>query len=149
MDQALVDRMWRYLHAGLAMDLEALDALYDPEFENLRVDRSGLSVRLVKEQFMHRFRALRAEGRVIGDSLADVSFLATTVRADHGSIVMRREEDGVPTLYDFTWRREGGRWTTLLRELTVEQDLRPLIAVIEAGAAGAGAADGGKVISAG
>ncbi|MFJ8042601.1 hypothetical protein ACIRBX_19140 [Kitasatospora sp. NPDC096147] len=143
MDQALVDRMWQYLHAGLAMDLEALEELYDPEFENLRVDRAGLSVRLVKEQFMRRFRALRAEGRPIGDSLADVSFVATTVYPDHGSIVMRREEeDGLPVLYDFTWRREDGRWTSLLRELTVEQDLRPLLAVIAAGTTAAAGAAG-------
>ncbi|GAA1169118.1 hypothetical protein F4556_003117 [Kitasatospora gansuensis] len=134
MDQTLVDRMWEYLNAGLAMDVEALDALYDPEFENVRFDGAGLVVTLVKEQFMARFRALGAQGQRVGETLDGVSFLATTEYGDQGTIVMRRVEGGLPALYTFVWRRENGRWTTLVREFTFERDLSGLLAMVRAAA---------------
>ncbi|KQV24228.1 MULTISPECIES: nuclear transport factor 2 family protein [unclassified Kitasatospora] len=132
MDQSLVDRMWEYLNAGLAMDVEALDALYDPEFENVRFDGAGQVVTLVKEQFMARFRAVRAQGQRVGETLDDVSFLTTSEYGGQGTIVMRRAEEGVPVLYTFVWRREQGRWTTLVREFTFEQDLSGLLAMVRA-----------------
>ncbi|WP_457030467.1 nuclear transport factor 2 family protein [Kitasatospora sp. P5_F3] len=132
MDQALVDRMWEYLNAGLAMDVEALDALYDPEFENVRFDGAGQVVTLVKEQFMARFRAVRAQGQVVGEALDDVTFLTTSEYGGQGTIVMRRVNEGGPVLYTFVWRREQGRWTTLVREFTFEQDLGGLLAMVRA-----------------
>ncbi|MEU7029121.1 nuclear transport factor 2 family protein [Streptomyces sp. NPDC046275] len=135
MDQALVERMWEYLNAGLAMDVEALDAIYDPHFENVRCDEDGRVVTLAKEQFMARFRALRDRGVKIGEALDDVRLLATSVYDGHGSVVMRRVRDGEPVLYTFVWRQEGGRWSTLLREFTYEKDLGALMALV--GPAGA------------
>lgn len=38
MNQALVDAMRTYLKAGPAMDVDALDRLCDPGFQNVRVD---------------------------------------------------------------------------------------------------------------
>lgn len=131
MDQSLVERMREYLNAGLAMDLEALDATYDPDFENIRVDDAGQVVTLTKAHFMARFRALRDQGLRIGESIDDVRFLATTVYDDHGSIIMHRHQDGVPGLYNFVWRRKDGRWATLLREFTVDKDLTDLVRTTE------------------
>ncbi|MFI9328286.1 nuclear transport factor 2 family protein [Kitasatospora sp. NPDC052868] len=138
MDQQLVERMREYLDAGLAMDVEALDALYDEEFENLRVDGAGRSVTLTKARFMARFRAMKEQGVTVGESIDDVTFVATTAYGGVGSIIMRREEGGVPALYNFVWRQEDGRWTTLLREFTVDRDLSGLLAMVRsAQAAGA------------
>ncbi len=45
---------------------------------------------------------------------------------------MRRVNEGGPVLYTFVWRREQGRWTTLVREFTFEQDLGGLLAMVRA-----------------
>uniref|UniRef100_A0AAU2JHG4 Nuclear transport factor 2 family protein n=1 Tax=Streptomyces sp. NBC_00049 TaxID=2903617 RepID=A0AAU2JHG4_9ACTN len=132
MDQMLVNRMREYFDAGLAMDVERLDALYDPQFENLRFDEAGRVVSLTKEQFMARFRALRAQGQRVGESTDDVDFLATSVYGDHASIFMRRVKDGVPVLYDFVWRLEGGRPATILREFTFDKDISRLAEMVRA-----------------
>ncbi|MBT2468124.1 nuclear transport factor 2 family protein [Streptomyces sp. ISL-66] len=132
MDQSLVERMREYLNAGLAMDVEALDALYDPDFENIRCDEAGQVVTLTKGEFMARFRALRDQGQRVGETVDDVRFLATTVYGDQGSIVMHRLEDGVPARYNFVWHREGSRWATLVREFTFERDITPLIQMVQA-----------------
>ncbi|WOX23739.1 nuclear transport factor 2 family protein [Streptomyces solicathayae] len=131
MDQSLVDRMWEYLNAGLAMDVEGLDALYDPGFENVRFDEEGRVVTLTKDQFMARFRALRDQGMKVGESLDDLSLLATSVYDGHGSIIVRRVKDDVPVLYNFVWRRQDGRWTTLVREFTFHKDITDLVRMIE------------------
>ncbi|WP_214327961.1 DUF4440 domain-containing protein [Nonomuraea sediminis] len=132
MNQALVDGMWTYLKAGLAMDVDTLDRLYDPEFENVRVDESGQTVSLTKAQFMARFRALREQGERVGESIDDVTFPATTDFGDHAAIVMRRVQDGTPALYTFIWRMEEGRPTTILRELTFDKDISYLVKMVQA-----------------
>ncbi|MGW8763518.1 hypothetical protein ACWGN5_13555 [Streptomyces sp. NPDC055815] len=132
MDQTLVDRMRAYMDAGLAMDVEALDALYDPAFENVRCDEEGRTVTLTKDMFMGRFRALKAQGASIGESVDDASFLATSTYDAYGSIVMRRVKDGLPVLYTFVWRRAPhGGWGTLLREFTYEKDISALVRLVE------------------
>ncbi|MFE1377395.1 hypothetical protein ACFW6S_00355 [Streptomyces sp. NPDC058740] len=90
MEQQLVARMREYLDAGTAMDVDRLDALYDPGFENVRVDLEGRTVTLTKRLFMDRFRALKAQGRGVGESVDDVSFPAAGRHGDQGSVVMRR-----------------------------------------------------------
>ncbi|WP_412544192.1 hypothetical protein R8Z50_17365 [Longispora sp. K20-0274] len=130
MDQALVDSMWQYLNAGLAMDVDALETLYDPTFENLRYDEAGRTVTLTRAQFMARFRALRASGQTVGDALDDVEFVATSHYGDNASIIMRRTKDGEPVLYNFVWRLEAGRPVAIVREFTQERDLAPLLALI-------------------
>jgi hypothetical protein len=130
MHQALVDAMHDYLDAGLAMDLDRLDALYDPAFENLRVDQAGRSIRLGKDQFMGRFRALKAQGEAIGDSVDDATFPASTRVGDHALVVMRRVKDGTPVMYAFVWRLVDGLPTTILRELTFDHDIRYLLAMV-------------------
>ncbi len=130
MYQQLVDRMREYLDAGLALDLERLDALYHPEFENLRTDEAGLSVVLTKDQFMARFRALREQGQRPGESVDDVTFPAASVYGHHASIIMRRAEDGVPSLYNFVWLVEDGRPLSIVREFSFEKDLTPLLRMI-------------------
>ncbi|KDN86984.1 hypothetical protein KCH_10690 [Kitasatospora cheerisanensis KCTC 2395] len=132
MDEALVGRMREYLAAGLEMDVETLDALYDPEFENVRVDEAGQVVVLTKADFMTRFRGLRERGARVGDSTDDVRFVATSRHGDQGTVVMYREEGGIQARYSYVWRWEGGRWTTLLREFTFEKDLSGLLRMIAA-----------------
>ncbi|MFD4134082.1 hypothetical protein [Streptomyces goshikiensis] len=127
MNQALVDSMWTYLKAGLAMDVDALDRLYDPEFQNVRVDQAGQAITLTKDQFMARFRALSEQGQKIGESVDDVTFPATTDIGDQAAIMMRRVKDGKPVLYTFIWRMENGRPTTILRELTFDRDISYLL----------------------
>lgn len=136
MDQALVDSMRTYLEAGLAMDVERLDRLYDPEFENIRVDEAGQVITLTKAQFMARFRALSEQGQKVGESIDDITFPATSVFGDSGAIVMRRVEEGVPALYTFIWRFEDGRPTTILREFTYDKDITALLRMIESSSAG-------------
>ncbi|MEW1913929.1 nuclear transport factor 2 family protein [Kitasatospora sp. NPDC085895] len=136
MDQSLITRMREYLDAGLAMDVETLDELYDPSFENIRTDEAGQVVTITKEQFMLHFRAMRDQGKQVGESVDDVRFLATVVRGDQGTVIMHREQQGVPVRYCFVWQRAGGRWTTLLHELSFERDITLLIAAVEAARAG-------------
>ncbi|NUR30835.1 MAG: hypothetical protein HOV83_34140 [Catenulispora sp.] len=131
MNEALVDAMGSYLKAGLEMDVDALDAFYDPEFENVRVDQAGRTITLTKDAFMSRFRALREQGQRIGESIDDASFPATTDLGDQAAIVMRRVKDGVPVFYTFVWRVEDGRPTTILRELTFDQDISYLLKMVQ------------------
>ncbi|MFJ4678086.1 nuclear transport factor 2 family protein [Kitasatospora sp. NPDC088783] len=138
LDGTLVARMREYLAAGAATDLEALEALYDEEFENLRIDEAGRVARLTKAHFMGRFRALAARGEAVGGSTEDVRFLATTRHGDQGTVVVYRCEDGVPARYTFVWRRADGRWATLLREFTFERDVTPLLRMMAARAGESG-----------
>ncbi|MFJ5229054.1 nuclear transport factor 2 family protein [Kitasatospora sp. NPDC088391] len=130
MDETLVARMREYLDAGLAMDLDTLEAMYDPEFENVRTDTRGQVAVLTKAHFMARFRALQAQGTPIGEDTDDVRFLHTSLDGDRGTLVMHREQDGEAGRYLFVWRREHGRWTTLLREYTFERDVTPLLRML-------------------
>ncbi|MFI9786308.1 nuclear transport factor 2 family protein [Kitasatospora sp. NPDC051984] len=136
MDETLVERMRAYLAAGLAMDVDALDALYDSEFENVRVDEAGRSVVLTKADFMARFRSLREQGMRVGDSIDDVRFVATSRHGDQGTVIMYRTEGGGDLArYSYVWRRENGQWTTLLREFTFERDLSGLLRMMADAAA--------------
>ncbi|GLW70787.1 hypothetical protein Kpho02_30860 [Kitasatospora phosalacinea] len=135
MDETLVARMREYLAAGAAMDVEALDALYDEEFENLRIDEAGQVVRLTKAHFMARFRALAAQGQAVGGGTDDIRFLATTRHGDQGTVVVYRCEQGVPARYAFVWRRVDGRWATVLQELTFERDVTYLLQLMAAASA--------------
>ncbi len=144
LDGTLVARMREYLAAGAAMDLAALEALYDEEFENVRADEAGRVAVLTKAHFMARFRALAARGEGVADGgTDDVRFLSAGRHGDQGTVVVYRCEDGVPVRYAFVWRREGGRWTTLLREFTFERDVSPLLALLAAAAGGGNARPGG------
>ncbi|GAA2152376.1 MULTISPECIES: hypothetical protein [Glycomyces] len=132
MHQALVDAMHDYFDAGMTMDLDRLDAIYDDEFENLRVDRAGRSITLSKDQFMARFRALKAQGETVGESVDDATFPASNVFGDHALIVMRRVENDEPSQYAFVWRLADGRPATILRELTFDHDISYLLAMVAA-----------------
>jgi ketosteroid isomerase-like protein len=132
MNQQLVDGMWSYLRAGLDMDLAALDRIYDPEFENVRVDQAGQTVTLTKEHFMARFRALREQGERIGESIDDVTFPATSDLGDQAVVVMRRVKDDEPVLYTFVWRMRDGHPTTMLREFTFDRDISYLLKLMSA-----------------
>ncbi|NUR72821.1 MAG: hypothetical protein HOU81_18565 [Hamadaea sp.] len=136
MYQPLIDAMRDYLDAGVTMDLDRLDARYDDEFENLRVDQAGQVVRLTKEQFMSRFVAMKAQGQAM-EPADDATFPATTLFGDFGTVIMRREKNGKPTLYAFTWRMADGKPTTILREFTFDDDLTYLIQIMAAASAAA------------
>jgi hypothetical protein len=126
MDQSLVDSMRTYLSAGAAMDLDAMDEIYDDEFENVRVDLAGRTVMLTKGMFMQRFRVMREQGETL-EAADDATFLATTVYGDFGQIVMRRVKGGEPVLYTFVWRMRDGKAVTMLREFTFDRDLSYLL----------------------
>jgi hypothetical protein len=127
MHEQLIARMRDYLDAGLAMDIDAFERLYDDEFENVRVDDAGRTVTLTKQQFIDRFRALEASGQRLGESVDDVSFPASTKFGEYGAIVMRRVEGGVTANYLYVWKLRAGTPSTLLRELTFDRDLGYLI----------------------
>jgi len=126
MEQSLIEGMQVYLAAGVAMDLDAMDALYDDEFVNVRVDLDGRTVTLTKGMFMQRFRAMREQGQALGPA-DDATFLATTIYGDFGQIVMRRVNEGEPVLYTFVWRMRDGQAVTMLREFTFDKDLSYLL----------------------
>ncbi len=130
MDQRLICAMQEYFSAGGRMDVEELDRLYASDFENLRMDRDGRTIIFTKEQFMQRFRQMKAQAAVYEPS-DDIAFLATTVYDDHASVAMRRVKEGRPVLYNFVWRLHAGRPVEIVREFTVEEDLSGLIALVE------------------
>ncbi|MFQ6392446.1 nuclear transport factor 2 family protein [Nocardia sp. KC 131] len=132
MNQAVVDAMWDYLAAGLAMDVAKLDELYDPDFVNVRTDAAGRSVIISKAQFMARFRAMRVRGQSVSESIDDVSFPATAVFDDYAAIVMRRVQGGVPVLCTFIWQLRDGKPTTILREFSSGKDIGYLLKMFEA-----------------
>ena len=128
----LVERMNEYFRAGLALDVDRLDTLYDASFENVRTDEAGRTLTLTKAHFMAQFRMMRAQGRPPADSVDDARFLTSTAYGDVASVIVRREEDGVSAVYNFVWRMREGRPTTLLREFSVERDISVLIHAVEA-----------------
>lgn len=118
MDQSLVDRTLDYLSAGPARDVAALDAVCAPGFESVRCDGAGRVVTVSRAEFMARVRAPRAQERV-----GDISVLVTSeYDGGQGVVIVRRVQGGVPVLCTFIWRREEGKWTTLLREFTLVLD---------------------------
>src|SRR5262245_64117680 len=126
----LIDAMHAYFRAGATLDLATLDRLYAPDFVNLRMDRGGRTIALTKAQFMARFGQMKVEGSTYEPS-DDVEFLATDAFDGYASLLMRRVKEGAPVLYNFLWRTEQGRPTAIVRELTVEEDLAGLIALVE------------------
>jgi hypothetical protein len=125
----LLIAMEEYLNAGLEMDLEKLETIYAPNFENIRVDTSGRTINITKEQFMQRFRNMNDQGKKL-DSIDDVEFLTTTIYDNHGSVIMRRIKDGSPVLYNFVWLMKDGLPFSLVREFTFVEDLSYLINMI-------------------
>jgi hypothetical protein len=130
MDTALIDAMHEYFKAGATLDIPTLDRLYAPDFLNLRMDRAGQTIVLTKPQFMARFGQMKAEGTTYEPS-DDIEFLATDSFDNYASLVMRRVKEGKPVLYNFLWRTERGQPTAIVRELTVEEDLTGLIALVQ------------------
>ncbi|CRK83219.1 hypothetical protein [Neobacillus massiliamazoniensis] len=125
----LLIAMEEYLNAGLEMDLEKLETIYAPNFENIRFDTSGRTINITKEQFMQRFRNMNDQGKKL-DSIDDVEFLTTTIYDNHGSVIMRRIKDGSPVLYNFVWIMKDGLPFSLVREFTFVEDLSYLINMI-------------------
>ena len=118
MDQSLVDRTLDYLSGGPAGDMAALDAVCDPGFESIRYDGAGRVLTVSRAEFMARVRVPRTQGRV-----GDISVLATSeYEGGRGAVIVRRVQGGVPVLCTLVWRRDGGEWTTLLREFTFVLD---------------------------
>jgi hypothetical protein len=129
LDPQLIDAMHAYFRAGATLDLVALEQLYAPDFVNLRIDRAGRTIALTKAQFMTRFGQMKVEGSTYEPS-DDIEFLATDRFDEYGSLLMRRVKEGAPVLYNFLWRTENGRPTAIVRELTIEEDLAGLIALV-------------------
>ncbi|MEC0243619.1 hypothetical protein P4H66_27755 [Paenibacillus dokdonensis] len=129
-NNALIEAMEGYFQAGVALDLVRLEAIYAPDFVNVRTDHSGRTVSITKEQFMQTFRRIKKGGGTSLGTTEDVQYVVTTVYDDHGSVVLRREKEGKPVLYNFVWRIKDGRPTEIVREFTAEEDLSALIAVM-------------------
>ena len=53
--------------------------------------------------------------------------MTASVYGHHASIIMRRAEDGVPSLYNFVWLVEDGQPLSTVREFSFEKDLTPLL----------------------
>ncbi|MFJ3706802.1 hypothetical protein OG709_12395 [Streptomyces sp. NBC_01267] len=88
---------------------------------------------------MDRFRALRDRGRLVGEPTDDVTFVATSIYGGHASLIMRRVKEGAPVLYNFVWKLEAGRPTTMLREFTFDKDIANLVRMVQAAEDGAAA----------
>ncbi|EFM11077.1 conserved hypothetical protein [Paenibacillus curdlanolyticus YK9] len=129
---SLIEAMERYFQAGSVLDLNRLDAIYAPDFVNIRNDQSGRTVSITKEQFMQTFRRIKEGGGTSLGATEDVRYLTTTVYDDHGSVVLRREKEGKPVVYNFVWRMNGdGLPTTIVREFSLEEDLSSLIGMMQ------------------
>lgn len=129
-NKALIEAMERYFQAGVELDLEQLEAIYAPDFVNIRTDKIGQTVSITKEQFMQTFRRLKEGGGTTLGTTEDVQYVATTVYDDHGSVVLHRVKEGKPALYNFVWRMNDGQPTAIVREFSVEEDLSGLISMM-------------------
>ncbi|MEW9701770.1 hypothetical protein [Paenibacillus sp. SI8] len=129
-NKALIEAMEGYFQAGVALDLDRLEAIYAPDFVNIRTDKIGRSISITKEQFVQTFRRIKERGGTTLGTTEDVQYLTTTVYDDHGVVVLRREKEGKPALYNFVWRIKDGLPTAIVREFSVEEDLSALIGMI-------------------
>lgn len=112
------------------MDLEKIDTVYAPDFENVRVDRKGNVVTLTKGMFMQRFREMAVQGEK-QEPTDDVVFLTTSIYDNHGSVLMSRLEDDRSALYNFVWRMQDGTPTELVREFTMDEDISYLVQILQ------------------
>lgn len=131
LNQQLIAAMNEYFQAGLMMDLNKMDALYDRNFENMRVDPTGRTILFTKADFMNRFHSMKASGESLADT-DDVKFIATNVFGDYGTVMMTRTKAGKTVLYNFIWKMQDGQPQTLIREVTFEDDLADLIELVQA-----------------
>lgn len=140
---SVVQHMRSYLAAGATLDLEAFDAFYAPEFENIRTDRLGQVVTITREQLMTRLAQLKAANQPFAASTdEDTEILGTSWFGSHCSLLMRRVKDGRPVLYNFIWRQESDGRLQIVREFTFEEDLSYLLQLIARAKAGAAEARG-------
>src|SRR5579859_5713891 len=103
MNQGLIDAMNSYFEAAGRLDLEKLNELYADDFQNLRMDRDGRTVVLTKQQFMTRFRQMKAQAAHFEPS-DDIQVLSTDTFDNCGSLSIRRIKEDKPVLYNFLWR---------------------------------------------
>ncbi|MBD3917409.1 hypothetical protein H8B09_01480 [Paenibacillus sp. PR3] len=129
-NNALIEAMDGYFQAGTVLDLDRLEAIYAPDFINIRTDKLGQTVSITKEQFMQTFRRIQQGGGTSLGTTEDVQYLTTTIYDDHGSVLLRREKEGKAVLYNFVWRMSDGLPTAIVREFSVEEDLSSLIGMM-------------------
>jgi hypothetical protein len=130
MEKKLIEIMQLYFKAGKELNLEMMYKLYANDFENIRIDKAGQIIRIYKAQFMQRFQFMKAKGLTHGPD-DDIEIIGTSFYDNLGSVLVRRNEDGQPALYNFVWRINEGNPKELVREFTVEEDLSKLIALIK------------------
>lgn len=126
----LIEMMEYYFKMGKNFNLEKLDALYANDFENVRMDKAGRMVKIGKAAFMERFRMIKAQGLSHGAD-NDIEILGTSVYDTMGSVLVKRNENNTPALYNFVWRMADGEPKELLREFTVEEDLSGLLEMMK------------------
>jgi hypothetical protein len=130
MGKKLIEIMQLYFKAGKELNLEVMDKLYANDFENIRMDKAGQILRIYKTQFMKRFQIMKAKGLTHGTG-DDIEITGTSFYDNLGSVLVRRNENEQPALYNFVWRINEGNPKELIREFTVEEDLSELIAIIK------------------
>lgn len=129
-DNALIEAMNGYFQAGVVLDLDRLEAIYAPDFVNIRTDKNGQTVSITKDQFMQTFRRIQQGGGTSLGTTEDVQYLTTSIYDDHGSVLLRREKEGKAVLYNFVWRIKDGLPTAIIREFSVEEDISALIGMM-------------------
>jgi hypothetical protein len=130
MNQLLMNAMHQYFELGKVLDVEKMDLLYATDFENIRMDKKGQTITLTKPLFMERFRKMKASGEGY-DADTDFQFLNTSVYDNIGAVQMYCNENNSPAWYNFEWRMKDGKPVELVREYTIEEDLTPLLELIE------------------
>ena len=123
LDPELLELTREYLKAVDAGDLDALDALYAPEFVNIRYDRNGHAVNLHREVFLGIVRGWAAPtdsaatGIPAPPTAERTDIIATSRYSDCASVLVVRVKDGQTVTYNFVWQHRGGDWL-VLREFT-------------------------------
>src|SRR5262245_29981964 len=110
----------RFIAAADKGDTQAVAALYDPAFTNVRVADDGGLVRLSREQ------VLQFLGRGANIPTKDTAVHHVEVSADYGFVLLTRSKNlgsgWEPMFYSLVWKKQGDQWR-LLREFVHQRSL--------------------------
>lgn len=120
----VAERVREYIRAVEAGDLEALESFYADDFENIRFDHHGQSVRLERRTFLGLLSKWQDTGSHPLPPATSTTLHPTSYFPGYAASTLTRVKGGQSLAYVLIWQETHRGWL-LLREFTIHEALPP------------------------